>query len=176
MSRTQRRIRRRGTRLLEVRLGRPSASEEKVALYNAHKQGRGLWVGDGPIDLGGYQEFLVETCTDSLEFEYHFDGRLAGVAICDRAADSLSAVYCFYDPALAQLSIGTYSILEQIERCRAWGLPYLYLGLYVGDCTAMAYKADYLPHERLIKGTWQRYPRSADDAGGRSDRRASARV
>lgn len=161
MSRTQRRIRSRGRRLLDVRIGRPTASATKVDLYNAHKQGRGLWVGDAPIDRAGYQEFLVETCTESFEFEYRLDDRLVGVAICDRAADGLSAVYCFYDPKLASLSLGTYSILEQIERCREWDLPYLYLGLYVGACAAMAYKAAYLPHERLVQGEWRRFARES---------------
>lgn len=161
MSRTQRRIRNRGRRLLEVRVGRPTASATKVDLYNAHKQGRGLWVGDAPIDLDGYQEFLVETCTESFEFEYRLDGRLVGVAICDRAADGLSAVYCFYDPTLSALSLGTYSILEQIVRCREWNLPYLYLGLYVGACAAMAYKAAYVPHERLVQGEWRRFTRGS---------------
>ena len=160
-SSAQRRALRSGDRALETRLGRPRASREKVALYNAHKQGRGLWVGDDPIDLEGYEEFLVETCVDSIELEYRLDGRLVGAAISDRSENSLSAVYCFYDPSVAQLSIGTYSIMKQLELCRSWGLDYLYLGLYVAECSAMAYKSRYTPHERLIQGQWQRFPSDA---------------
>ena len=84
-------------------------------------------------------------------------GLLVGVAIADRAADALSAVYCFYDPSFARLSLGTYSVLKQIGALPQWGLRYLYLGLYVAGNRAMAYKARYLPHERLIDGTWQRF-------------------
>ena len=91
---------------------------------------------------------------------YRLDGRLVGVAIVDRAADALSAVYCFYDPDRGALSLGTYSILKQIALCRSWGLRYLYLGLYVGDCNAMRYKARYMPHERLVAGVWQRFERA----------------
>ncbi len=40
--------------------------------------------------------------------------------------------------------------------CRTWGLRYLYLGLYIAECPSMAYKATYLPHERLLHGRWQR--------------------
>lgn len=160
LSRTQRRIRQRGDREVRVVLGRPRVSTEKVALYNAHKQGRGLWVGDAPIDADGYQEFLVDTCVDSIELEYWHEGRLVGVAISDRAAKSLSAVYCFYDPELSRLSLGVYSILKQIEMCRDWSLSHLYLGLYVGACAAMSYKASYLPHERLVQGAWRRFGRA----------------
>jgi len=156
-TRTQRRILRRGDQVIETRIGLPRASKEKVALYNAHKRGRGLWVGDAPIDQVGYEEFLVETCVESIELEYRIDGRLAGVAISDRAADGLSAVYCFYDPDLSHLSLGTYSILKQLALCRAWQLDFLYLGLYVGACAAMAYKASYLPHQRLLNGEWQTF-------------------
>ena len=87
-------------------------------------------------------------------------GNWSGVAIADRASDALSAVYCFYDPDRGALSLGTYSILKQIALCRSWGLRYLYLGLYVGDCNAMRYKARYMPHERLVAGVWQRFERA----------------
>ena len=160
LSKTQRRIFRRGEAVLRTEVDRPTTTAEKVALYNRHKVERGLLVGDGRIDEEGYEQFLVETCTDTIELCYRLGDQLVGVAIADRAADALSAVYCFYTPDHAALSLGTYSILKQIALCRVWGLRYLYLGLYVGDCGAMRYKARYLPHERLIGGTWRRFSRA----------------
>jgi arginyl-tRNA--protein-N-Asp/Glu arginylyltransferase len=154
---TQRRIFRRGALVLRTRIGRPSLTPEKVALYNRHKRERGLLVGDGLIDSDGYEQFLVDTCTDTIELSYWCEDRLVGVAIADRAADALSAVYSFYDPNDSHLSPGTYSILKEIALCRDWGLRYLYLGLYVAGCRAMRYKARYLPHERLIDGRWRRF-------------------
>lgn len=152
---TQRRVLRRGDAGLRTLVARPSVSAEKVALYNRHKLERGLTTGDGLIDVEGYEQFLVESCTDTLELRYLLNGLLVGVAIADRAADALSAVYCFYDPSFARLSLGTYSILKQIELCRRWSLRWLYLGLYVVGNRAMAYKARYVPHERLIDGVWR---------------------
>ena len=160
-SKTQRRIVRRGDAALETEIGHPSVSNEKVALYNSHKIERGLLVSDGLIDAAGYEQFLVESCTDTIELCYRLEGQLLGVAVADRAADALSAVYCFYAPDRAALSLGTYSILTQIALCRTWGLRYLYLGLYVGGCQAMRYKERYLPHERLIGGEWRTFERSA---------------
>jgi arginyl-tRNA--protein-N-Asp/Glu arginylyltransferase len=154
---TQRRIFRRGEVALRSSIGRPSLTPEKVALYNRHKRERGLLIGDGLIDADGYERFLIDTCTDTIELTYRCEDRLVGVAIADRAADALSAVYSFYDSSYARLSPGTYSILKQIALCRDWGLRHLYLGLYVADCRAMRYKARYLPHERLIAGRWRRF-------------------
>jgi arginyl-tRNA--protein-N-Asp/Glu arginylyltransferase len=158
-SRTQRRVFRRGEARLETRIGRPRVAADRVALYNRHKVERGLLVRDEVLDAEGYAEFLVESCSDSLELAYTHQGRIVGIAIIDRAADALSAVYCFFDPAYANLSPGAYSILKQIALCREWGLRYLYLGLYVVGCPSMAYKATYLPHERLIDGIWRPFQR-----------------
>lgn len=161
-SRTQRRVLARGDATLQMLIGRPAVTPEKVALYNRHKLERGLLTGDGLIDAEGYEQFLVETCTDTIELRYMLNGLLVGLAITDRAGDALSAVYCFYDPGFARLSLGTYSILKQLALCRQWGLRYLYLGLYVAGSSAMAYKARFLPHERLIGGEWTRVDAETD--------------
>lgn len=156
-SKTQRRVFRRGEALLTTEVAEVSCSAEKVALYNRHKTGRGLLVRQELINEAGYEQFLVDSCADTFELRYRLAGELIGVAIADRAADALSAVYCYYDPAHAKLSPGTYSVLKLIYLCRSWGLPYLYLGLYIAACKPMTYKATYLPHERLIDGKWQRF-------------------
>jgi len=66
-------------------------------------------------------------------------------------------VYCIWDPIYEPLSLGTYSILKQIELSRKMGIRYLYLGLYIADNPHMNYKAAFKPHERLIAGRWQRF-------------------
>lgn len=158
-SKTQRRVWRRGEEAFAVEIGAPVVTHERVHLYNRHKAERGLLTGDGTLDAAEYGHFLVDTCADSFEIAYRRDGQLVGVAVTDRAADSLSAVYCFFDPDHSRLSPGAYSILKQIQFCREWGLRYLYLGLYVRGCPAMAYKTGYLPHERLVGGRWRRFDR-----------------
>lgn len=158
-SRTQRRVFRRGERMLVSEISAPVATREKVGLYNRHKVERGLLAGDGTLDGPSYRRFLVDTCADSFEIDYRCDGRLVGVAVTDRGDDALSAVYCFFDPDFSHLSPGAYSILKQVELCRQWGLRYLYLGLFVRGCRTMAYKIGYLPHERRIGGRWRRFER-----------------
>lgn len=154
-NRSQRRTFKRGERELDVELGPLEPTAEKVRLYNRHKHGRNLSSGDDSIDFDGYRAFLGESCCDSFEIRYRHRGRLVGVAITDRSANALSAVYCYFDPELKRLGIGTYSILKQLDYAQRWGLRYVYLGLYISDCDSMAYKGRFLPHERLLAGRWQ---------------------
>lgn len=160
-SRGQRRVLRRGDAAIRVELGSPLVDNRRVELYNRHKLGRQLGDGQPPIDAEGYRDFLVNTCCDTFEVRYFLGTQLAGVAIVDRGARALSAVYCYYDPSQRSYSLGTYSILKQVQMCKAWGLKYLYLGLFIDECLKMQYKAKFLPHERLLDGTWYRY----DSAG-----------
>jgi arginine-tRNA-protein transferase len=153
-NRSQRRILRRGDREIETEIGPLDPTLEKVALYNRHKRGRGLTSGEEPIDLDGYRAFLGESCCESFELRYRIGGRLMGVAVTDRSDGALSAVYCYFDPRYGQLSPGTYSILKQLDLCQRWGLRHVYLGLFIADCEAMAYKGGFVPHERRLGGRW----------------------
>ena len=81
---------------------------------------------------------------------------LAAVALTDVLSDGLSMVYSFYDPDLADRSLGTFMILDHIAKTRAFGLPYLYLGYWVEGSRKMAYKGRFLPQERLGMLAWDR--------------------
>jgi leucyl-tRNA---protein transferase len=160
-SRAQRRARAKGDAAVAVQVGPIEVDEERVALYRAHESGRGL-ARDGapPIDALGYESFLANSCVAGFEVRYFVAGRLAAVAITDRGERALSAVYTFWDPAHASLSLGTYSILTQIDLAARLGLDWVYLGLAVGENRSMAYKVAFLPHERRIDNVWRRFSRS----------------
>ena len=55
----------------------------------------------------------------------------------------------YFEPELAELSLGTYSILWELDFCRRECLPYYYLGYWVADSKTMDYKARFRPNERL---------------------------
>lgn len=157
-SRTLRRTLARGRAALTIERGPFEVDAARVALYRAHQAGRGLAKENTPtLDERGYEAFLVDTCADGFELRYRREGRLVGVAVTDRSASALSAVYTYYDPTLARLSLGTYSILEQIALAKQLGLPWVYLGLAIGENPHMRYKLGFLPHERRIDGTWKRF-------------------
>jgi arginyl-tRNA--protein-N-Asp/Glu arginylyltransferase len=156
-SRTHRRTKKRGDRELTVDLGPYEVDEERVALYLAHQRGRGLAREGTQLDERGYEAFLVDSCVDGFELRYRLDGRLVGVAITDRASNALSAVYTYFDPTLPALSLGTYSILRQIDLAAEWKLPWVYLGLAIEESPHMRYKRRFVPHERRILGEWKRF-------------------
>jgi leucyl-tRNA---protein transferase len=161
-NRTQRRVLRKGDALLNVRFGPPTVDRARIDLFNRHRRLRNLEHGDGPIDQEGYGEFLIETCCDTWEISYFLDRRLVCVAIADAGKHSLSAVYCYFDPGLPQLSLGTYSVLKQAELCRQTDRRYLYLGFYVANSPHMSYKGKFHPHERRVGGDWREFQEAVE--------------
>jgi arginine-tRNA-protein transferase len=109
-----------------------------------------------------YQHFLLHSNVDTVLVEFRdppdAGGSLRMVSLIDRLEDGLSSVYTFFDPTQMQASLGTYNVLWQIERCRALGLPYLYLGYWIEHSAKMAYKAKFRPIEGLLYGRWERLP------------------
>jgi arginine-tRNA-protein transferase len=157
-SRTHRRTLARARALVTIERGPFEVDAARVALYRAHQTGRGLGKENTPpLDERGYEAFLVDTCADGFELRYRIDGQLIGVAITDRSATALSAVYTYYDPTLARLSLGTYSILQQIALAKDLGMRWVYLGLAIEQSPHMRYKLGFLPHERRIDGEWKRF-------------------
>ena len=159
LSRSHRRVLRRAERELQIEWGPPRADAEAIALYDQHRFGRNLArEGAKAISARSYEQFLVERCCDVQELRVRdAEGTLLAVAIVDHGATSLSAVYTHYDPAAGHYSLGTLAILLQMQRAKETGRRWLYLGLYVGGCSAMEYKARYRPHERLVDGAWRRF-------------------
>jgi arginine-tRNA-protein transferase len=160
-SRSQRRAQAKGDAAVTVELGPIEVDAARVALYGAHERGRGLdHGGRPPIDALEYESYFATSCVEGFELRSFVDGRLAAVSITDRGARSLSAVYTYWDPTLAALSLGTYSILSQLALARSWDLDWLYLGLAIRENHSMAYKLGFLPHERRIGGGWRRFSRT----------------
>jgi arginine-tRNA-protein transferase len=156
-SRNARRVLNRGDRRFMQIVGELQADSERVALFNKHRRARGLAKRDTDIDMEEYIWGFVRSCLDSFEISYRFNDELIAVAICDLGQKSLSAVYTYYDPEFPKDSIGTYSVLKQLEFCAARRIEYLYLGYYVEDSPHMVYKSRFVPHERLIDGEWIRF-------------------
>lgn len=150
-----RRIRNRGDKSITVSLVRPSSSPEKLALFNAHRDLRGLAESGQSYLEDDYAGFLVESSGDwTYELQFHDAERLIAVSIIDCGKNSISAVYTYFDPSFSKYSLGTYSILKQIEFCLSSGREYLYLGLYVADNSHLSYKARFGPQQRRIGGKW----------------------
>jgi len=129
--------------------------EEHFALYQRYQIARHTGGGMDQDSREQYTRFLLQSYVDSRLIEFRENGALRMVCIIDALSDGLSSVYTFFDPALAHASLGTWCILWQAAECRALGLPYLYLGYWIGASRKMAYKANFRPIEGYIDGRWR---------------------
>jgi arginine-tRNA-protein transferase len=83
-------------------------------------------------------------------------GPLVAVALTDALTDGLSMVYSFYDADARSRSLGTFLILDHIERAKKLGYSYVYLGYWVEGARKMDYKGRFRPQERLMPDGWTR--------------------
>lgn len=141
----------------EVRLSPPILDQRRVDLFNLHRSQRNLDHGNPPADMADYKSFLLDAPCDSLEISVWHEDRLIAVSITDVGSESLSAVYCFFDPAASTWSPGTFAILSQIELAKRWQRKWVYLGLYVAENRHLNYKGRFRPHARRIDENWVQF-------------------
>lgn len=157
-SRSQRRARRLNHDLI-VRVEAPSVSRLKLDLYDkfhAFQTERKDWPEHPAKDADSYRESFVNNPDFTEEWCFYLHDRLVGVGYADRLADSMSAIYFFYDPDLRERSLGTYNVLCLLEECARKEMTYLYLGYYVRGCRSLEYKGNFKPNQvRLPDGTWR---------------------
>ena len=154
-SRTMKRVQRANRAILGHEIAARATAEQYALfqLYQAARHGEGDMAAMSFYD---YRAMVEDTPIDTRIVEFReASGRLIGVCLTDRLGDGVSAVYSFFDPALAAQSLGSLAILWLIGRAAELGLPYVYLGYWVPESRKMAYKARFRPCEILAGGAWR---------------------
>lgn len=142
-------------------------TSEQYSLFRRYLDVRHADGGMADMTVLDYSMMVEDSHVDTQMFEYRRrgidsaitgrgTGDLIAVSLTDKMNDGLSMVYSFYDPEMADRSIGTYMIIDHIERARQMGLPYLYLGYWVEGSKKMDYKSRFKPQERLLPQGWVR--------------------
>jgi arginine-tRNA-protein transferase len=142
-------------------------TSEQYSLFRSYLDARHADGGMADMSVLDYSMMVEDSHVDTRLIEFRrrgpdtrINGRgtgpLIAVALTDILADGLSMVYSFYEPSEVARSLGTYMILEHIERARRLGLPHVYLGYWVEGSKKMGYKARFLPQERLGMDGWER--------------------
>lgn len=135
---------------------RPETNKYQFELLSKYLDQRHKDGGMSDMSIFDYMGMVEDTCVDTHLVEYHdADANLVAACLIDRLSDGLSMVYSFYNPDLHTRSLGTFMILDQIQRTREAGLEYLYLGYWIEGCTKMVYKQRFKPLEKLTEVGWE---------------------
>ncbi|MEP9371531.1 arginyltransferase [Mesorhizobium sp. KR1-2] len=143
-------------------------STEQYSLFRKYLDARHRRGGMSDMTVLDYAMMVEDTHVKTKIIEYRRRGpdsfitgkgrgELIAVALSDIMVDGLSMVYSYFDPDLAERSLGTFMILDHIARARAAGLPHVYLGYWVNGSRKMSYKVRFTPQEHLGSKGWERY-------------------
>jgi arginyl-tRNA--protein-N-Asp/Glu arginylyltransferase len=146
----------------------PAPTSEQFSVFRGYLDSRHRDGGMADMTVLDYAMMVEDSHVETRILEYRRrgpdsrftergTGPLLAVALSDVLSDGLSMVYSFYDPDYAARSLGTFMILDHIERARHLGLAYVYLGYWVEGSQKMDYKGRFLPQERLLPDKWTRF-------------------
>ncbi len=158
----------------------PWATEEQFALLSKYLGVRHPSGGMSDMDENDFSDMVELSPVDSYVIEYRepgidgAPGRLVGACLSDRQVDGLSMVYSFFDPD--RRGLGTFIIMDHIERARQAGVAYVYLGYWVSGSPRMQYKTRFQPLERLGPEGWARMPAEPVSTEAEPDDRVAAFV
>ena len=143
-------------------VARAEPTSEQYSLFRGYLDARHADGGMADMSVLDYSMMVEDSHVETRLLEYRVGttsvtpGRLIAVCLTDLLADGLSMVYSFFEPGEQARSLGTFMILDHIRRAKRLGLPHLYLGYWVEGSRKMAYKARFLPQERLGMSGWDR--------------------
>jgi len=132
------------------------ATSEQFKLFTTYLAARHA---DGGMADTNFEEYCAmvedtEVTTEVIEFR-DADGVLAAACLIDILADGLSLIYSFFAPERERLSTGSAIILRLIQRAMDEDKAHVYLGYWIEDSPAMAYKARFSPIEALGPDGWE---------------------
>lgn len=147
---------------------RAEPTTEQYSIFRAYLDSRHNGGGMSEMSVLDYAMMIEDSHVNTQITEYRKssstfhpmlrrDGDLIAVVLSDILGDGLSMVYSFYEPEEHRRSLGTFMILDHINRARSMGLPYVYLGYWVNGSQKMDYKVNFRPIELLTDKGWKRF-------------------
>ncbi len=119
---------------------------EKYHLYMSEKKG---WDYTQVTAQSYYNSFVSGHNDFGYEILYFDDDKLIGVDLVDILEEGISSIYFYYDTDYMKLSLGKFSLYNQINFAKKQDMKWIYLGYYVEGCPSLSYKAHYKPYITL---------------------------
>jgi arginine-tRNA-protein transferase len=146
---------------IRLEIGDPSPARVKLRLYDhfhAFQSENKGWPLHPAKDVESYADSFTRNPFNVQEWCYYLDRQLVGVGYVDDLPHSHSAIYFFYDPDQRDRSLGTFNVLNILDRAAQTGKQFVYLGYHVAGCRSMEYKARFRPNQTLgLDGQWHSF-------------------
>ena len=166
-SKSEKRVLKRNLNLIRE-IKTPWASSAQFDLFKRYVDFRHDKGGMSGMNKSEFTSMIEETSVKTMLCEYSLQNdqarTLVASSLTDIIEDGLSMVYSFYEPEMAELSLGKYMILDHIKLAKEMKLPYLYLGYWVKGSEKMDYKSQYEPLELYSNGKWSTLKRHNETA------------
>ena len=152
-NRTQRRVLKQNCDL-ECRVEKTEFTTASYTLFEKYIEARHKDGDMYPATEDQFKSFLLSPWGNTHSVNFYLEGALISSAVTDIQLRSISAIYTFFEPDQSDRSLGTFSILKQIELASSLNLKHVYLGYWINESDKMDYKKNYRPNEQLVDGYW----------------------
>jgi len=127
--------------------------EEIFNIYKEHSLDR----FNQTANIEDFIETFFYDTVPAFQSEYYLNGELIAFGFIDMSSEALSSVYFVFKTNYKFLSLGTYSIIKEIEYAKSLGLKYYYLGYYIKENHHMSYKNKFKPYDLFDwkRGKWE---------------------
>ena len=154
MSKSQRRVLRRNADA-DVRIVPAVVDDERAAMFLRH---RARFTHNVPDSLRTFMPSAQpdkEPCA-CVSVEVRIARRLIAVSYLDVGAEAVSSVYAMFEPDEARRSLGTFTMLHEIQWAAAQGKRWLYPGYATAQPSHYDYKKSFRPLSCYDwSGNWQ---------------------
>lgn len=158
-SKSERRILRKNENT-KIILQHPQVTTSHLALfekYHSHMKDKRAWTHETTTPRHYYMSFVHGHGDFGYEALYYIDDVLVGIDLIDILPNGISSIYFYYDPDFSKHSLGTFSMLQQIQIAKENDLDWIYMGYYVQSCQSLEYKSRYKPYHVLQGRPWDEH-------------------
>lgn len=154
MRKSHAKLYRKNMRRFTIRVGTPQVDERREELYRGHLHRFKAFVHEslGDIQLSPHMGAEI----DAMEVAVYDDKKLVAVSYVDVGESSMASILCLYDHHYASFSLGTFTMLLEMDMAKRLGLDYYYPGYVLDLPSSFDYKLELGPCQWLdMECGWQ---------------------